>query len=125
MEDPVKRKKDLATLAALAAALLVFYFIFRKTALLCIALVILAAGALSGKAASFLADSWLRFSGFVADFNTRLILRVIYYAILTPVAFFFRLAHPDHLKTVKDASAKSYFTERTHLFTPSDFEKMW
>jgi len=55
---------------------------------------------------------WMRFAAVLAWFNTRLILSVFFYGILTPVGFVLRLQGKDPLKRRIDRSASTYWIKR-------------
>ena len=55
--------------------------------------------------------AWMKFAGALGYVNSRLILSVMYYGVLTPVGFFMRLAGRDPLKR-RRAPAESYWIPR-------------
>ena len=120
-----KRAKDLETIIVLAAACLVFFFVFKKPVLPLAALVFLVTGLFFKKTASRVSDLWLRFSHVLGAFNSRVIMLLVFYLALTPMAFLFRLFNKNHLQLKKAGEAKSYFIDRDHSFKKEDFEKIW
>lgn len=119
------REKDLETMATLAMAALLFSFVFHKTFLAVSAFGLLIIGLFFKKAAAGLSAAWLNFSLVIGHFNTRLLLGLVYYLFLTPLAFVFRIFNRDPLGTVWGPGAKTYFHENEHQFLPADFEKTW
>jgi len=122
--DP-KREKDLETILLLAAACFMGYLAFHARFFLPVALLLLLIGGTSRKAASILSDRWLEFSAILGRFNAKLVLRIIYYAFLTPTAFLYRLVRKGEPAPFRDTSRKSYFVVREHVFSGKDLEKMW
>lgn len=119
------REKDMETIATLAAAALLFYFIFHKAFLVVLAFGLLLIGLLFKKAAAVICAGWLKFSLVLGHFNTRLLLGLVYYSVLTPLALIFRIFNPDPLDTAIKPGARTYFHELEHQFVPADLEKTW
>lgn len=125
MKDANNREKELETIAVLAAASLVFYYIFKKDGFILAAFALLFTGLFFKAAASKLSGLWLKFAELLGAFNTRLILGLVYFVVLTPIAVAFRMATRKHANSPRQASDKSYFTVREHTFAAADLEKMW
>lgn len=125
MQRTSGRKKDLKTLGVVAAALLVFYFIFRKPVLALLAFGLLATALASGKAAARLAALWLGFSEVLGAINTRLVLGAVYFLLLTPLALVFRMLHGSGVNAKADPAAATYFEVKKHLFVRADLEEPW
>lgn len=125
MKNANSRKKDLETIAVLAVALLVFSYIFRKDGFILAALALLFTGLFFKSAAAGVSSLWLRFAELLGTFNTRLILGLVYFLVLTPMAVAFRLFTRKHANSPRPDSDKSYFTVREHTYAAADLEKMW
>ena len=128
MPKPPSREKTLETISVLAAVLLAGFGVFRKDFLWMASLLLLLAGLLQPALASRIAGCWLGFSAAVSRFNSRLILSAIYYAVLTPVAFVYRLFASNPLGLRNDrsrADCLTHFTQRDHRYVPADFERPW
>lgn len=68
-------------------------------------------------------NGWLYIGAKLGWVNSRIILTVIFYGLLTPLAFFYRLTKKNPLQLKKEPEADSYFITRNKTFTPRDFEK--
>jgi len=69
---------------------------------------------------------WMRFAAILAWFNTRLILGVFFYGILTPVGAFLRLQGKDPLTRRIDRTASSYWIKRApEPFDPKRYERLF
>jgi len=55
--------------------------------------------------------------------NSRVLLGLIFFVILTPLAFFYRLVKGDTLNLKSGKS--SYYTDRNHTYTAKDLENPW
>jgi K+-transporting ATPase A subunit len=125
MKRLADREKTLETLALLAAVSLVFYVVSRRPAFVLLALALLALALLFKGASARLAAGWLRFSEVLGDFNSKVVLGLIYFLFLTPLAFVFRFFNGNAVNTKADPSAASYFEGKERRFGPSDLEKPW
>lgn len=125
MKNADSREKDLETIAVLAAASLVFYYVFKKNGFILAAFALLITGLFFKAAASKISVLWLKFAELLGTFNTRLILGLVYFVVLTPIAVAFRMLTRKHANSPRSASDKSYFTVREHAYAAADLEKMW
>lgn len=55
--------------------------------------------------------------------NSRILLSAVFFIILAPIAFLYRLVKGDTLNLKSGKS--SYFVERDHLYTPDDMKNPW
>jgi hypothetical protein len=124
MKKSVTRKKTLETLVLPAAVLLVLYLVSHKTAFALAALALLSVALVFRETAARLAGGWLAFSEVVGGLGSRLVLGGVYFLVLTPLAFAYRVFGGVSAGAA-DPSAKSYFEEKKHLFVPADLKKPW
>ena len=69
---------------------------------------------------------WMRFAAVLAWFNTRLLLGVFFYGILTPVGFIVRLLGKDPLTRRIDRSASTYWIKREPVpFDAKRYERLF
>lgn len=120
-----KRAKDLETIAVLAIAFLLLYFIFHIAVFVMISFVLLVACLLFKKHTSIISNLWLGLSKVIGNFNSKGILVIVYYIVLVPIALLYRIFSQDTLLLKKGRSCDSCFHIRDHSFQKSDFEKMW
>jgi hypothetical protein len=97
---------------------------FQQPVFFYLALFFLFLGVFVKRAAVWLAWGWLQFAHFIGTINTKIILTLIFYLILTPIAFLYRLFHGDFLK-IKRKSPDSTWHRRDHTYDKSDIEKAW
>lgn len=120
----MERKKHLKTIFSLSLVLIIFFFVFNSIVLLFISIGI----ALSGILSKFLAEkifiTWNYFSKFTSFIISNILLSLIFYLILTPLSFFFRLTGKDPMKK-KWKSKNSLFVNRNHEFTAEDLQNLW
>ena len=97
---------------------------FRLPGFFYLALLLLFLALFVKKAATWLTWGWLRFSHLIGTVNTRIILTLIFFLFLTPIAFVYRLFHGDSLKIKKNTSDSNWF-HRDHTYEKSDLDKAW
>ena len=73
--------------------------------------------------ASKIVEGWLYIGAKLGWLNSRIILTILFYFLLTPLAFFYRLTKKNPLQLKKEPDSESYFITRNKIFTPKDFEK--
>lgn len=78
---------------------------------------------LSKKIADLIVRGWFRVGSILGYVNSRILLSVIFFVVLTPIALLKRTLTGSGLNLKKEHL--SYFKKRDHLFEKSDFEKPW
>jgi uncharacterized protein involved in cysteine biosynthesis len=78
---------------------------------------------LSSHIARWIDYGWTKVLAALGWFNSRVLLSVVFFLILAPIAFIYRLVKGDtlNLKTGK----KSYFIDRSHTYEAKDLENPW
>lgn len=109
----------------LAAAALVLFLVFRKNVFVFTSIGLLLLGLFFKSASARVAALWLRFAEVLAAFNTRVILGLVYFLVLTPIALVYRLFAKRHVNSPRTAFGGSYFIIRDHACSAQDLEKMW
>lgn len=74
--------------------------------------------------AEVVAGWWLKLSRVLSDLNNRIILTIIFYLVLTPIARIYRLFNKDTLNLDRNEPG-SFYAERNHTYDKSDLQKMW
>ena len=124
-EDREKRLKDLKTLAVVAVACVLAGRFTAAASWYWLALALLCLGLFFKKPAAFVAGAWLKFGHILGTINSRIILTLIYYLALTPLALLKKLFSEDSLRLKKKPHGESYYEPRNHLYAPADLEKPW
>ena len=125
MNKEIPPYKTLETMGILAAASIFFGLVFRLRGLFSFALAFLVMGLLAKGPAKQVARGWLKFAEVVGGINSRIILTLLFYLFLTPLAFVFRMTHGDFLRLNREERAASYFTVRKHRYGPKDLTNPW
>ena len=78
------------------------------------------------KISNFIGSYWIRFSEILSKINNTILLSVLFYLVLTPLAFFSRIFNKDLLKIHdNNKTSISYYQDRNHCYTKADLENMW
>jgi len=121
--DNISAKVKSQAQLTIVTGLLVLYFIFGGTAWLYAALVI----GLVSIFVPFIGDKivwlWFKLATVLGWINGRILLSIVFFLFLTPLAFLFRLMGNDPLKLSKDQ--ESMFLERNHTYEKKDLENIW
>ncbi|MDB5261881.1 MAG: hypothetical protein JWQ14_1162 [Adhaeribacter sp.] len=120
----MSREKKLETVLVLVVGLLVLHVIFGKEAFLWAAQIIGALCIVSEHMLTLIAAAWTRFALALGYINGIILLSLIFFIILCPIAFLYRFKKKDPLQLEKK-TAGTYFKSRNHTYTASDLEKLW
>jgi hypothetical protein len=125
MKENISSYRNLETMGVLCAAALVFGLVLKIQALLYVALALLLTGLFIKKLAALITRIWLKFAEVLGSINTRIILSVIFFVILTPIALVYRMIHGDFMGLKRREKAVTYFSEREHAYSPGDLTNPW
>lgn len=103
---------------AISGGLIVFYFIYKLPLLLIISLAIIIIGLLSPFLAKYIFKAWMGLAKVLGYINSRILLTVIYFLILTPLALLRNL-----FRKKPHSVSLSNYSGRNHKFLPSDFDR--
>ena len=113
------------TISVLTLAVLIAYVIFSAQWLLWVALLLTLGNAFESRLTTALASYWMKFAAILGAFNSRVILTVTFYLILTPLAFVYRIFNRPLVDHFRANNRQSYFEDINKTYTQADFEKTW
>jgi polyferredoxin len=119
------RWQELETLGVIAAFLLLLALVTHRQWLSWLALALLVIGLFVPPLARPLTSGWLKLSTVIGTFNSKVILTLVFYGFLTPLAFLYRLMGKDPLQLRDPAGRESFYSERNHTYSRGDLDKMW
>ena len=67
---------------------------------------------------------WMRFTQALGAFNSKIILSLVWFLFLTPIAFLYRLSGKDPMR-YKQRNAESLFVKRNHIYEAEDLDNPW
>ena len=68
-------------------------------------------------------DLWMKFAELLGKVMNKVILGVVFFIFLVPVALLSRLFRKNPLKVTKEKS--TYFSERNYTYTKKSLEQLW
>jgi hypothetical protein len=108
----------------IVTGLLVLYFVFKSPwwlyAAVAVGVVSLAIPALG----DLLVKGWFKLAEILGNINGKIILSVMFFVFLFPIAVLYRLTAKNPL-AVKRTKSDSFYTDRDHLYTKEDLEHTW
>jgi len=118
------RARVLETFAVFAAAAQLAAILTQRRHFSFLALGLLFMALFMKRPAAEITFWWLRFSAILSGVTNRIILTLLFFLILTPIALVYRLFNKDPLNLERDDSG-SFYSERNHTYLKNDLEKMW
>ncbi len=120
MKEAVKIKESILAIVLVG---LLLYFMTHKVEILYVVFTIGILGLASSAFAKLVHKGFSLLTGLIGKINNTVLLSVIYWLVLTPVAFIMRLFGKTGVILKKPAG--SNFIERNHLFTNKDLDNPW
>ena len=120
------RTETLKILNVLALAAMAFYLFFQKVWLLYLCVFFLIIALTDNPVGRLTAGWWMKLAEVLGNFNSRLILALVFYLLLTPMALLYRLfngAAAGHFTA--DTKATLFEDIPASDFSKSSFEKPW
>jgi Saxitoxin biosynthesis operon protein SxtJ len=114
----MERMKELETLAAVNIALLLSFFYSGRKGFVSASILVTLLCLLFPVLLFWLHRIWNSFFSFIGSVNAKILLAIVYFVLLVPIAFLFKITR----KQKKPVTTGNYKT-RDHLFAASDFER--
>lgn len=109
-----------SVLALTFLLLVVYHFMgYKMIFIATIAFVLLCL--LSPTVSRWVHQAWTALTQAIGWVMTRVLMTIVFFVFLTPLAFLFRLFSKKNL----DNTSQSFFIDRKHTFTPKDIESPW
>jgi hypothetical protein len=116
--------KPIETMLVLAMACLAAYVLWHAKVALWLSFGFGLVGILWPWMSRQIARLWMGLTRVLGRISNAVLLSVVYWLVVVPVAVFRRMRKKDKL-TYFDRAAGSNFDSRDHLFTKEDLEKVW
>jgi len=117
------KEKNLETMLTIAVGFIVLFFVFKKQELLYVSLAVGLTGMFSDYLSSKISWAWYKLAEVLGMIVPKIILSIVFYFLLFPIALLSRIGSKDPMKLKKGYS--SYYSDRTTPFKKEDFEKTW
>jgi Saxitoxin biosynthesis operon protein SxtJ len=119
-----QRGKHIETLLVIATGMTIFFLVTKRIEFLYVAVGVAVVGLIFPFAAKYIHLGWMGIAKVLGFINSHIILGLIFFLFLTPLALIRRLGRKDLLQLRKRSSG-SYFTERNHKYSGKDLENPW
>ncbi len=117
------KAKSLETLLVLTGALIIVYWVSPKKIYLLIALIFIVIGVVSPFLSAKISWVWLKFAELLGSVMSKIILSIVYFVFLVPIAIVQRLIKKNPLNLKRQEG--SYYTERNKKYSPKEIENIW
>lgn len=121
----ITREKSVEAILVIVTGLLILSLIFNWHKVMIAAAVIGVLGVFSSFMAEKITWVWMKIAEVLGYINARILLSVIFFIFLFPLALLTRLIKGNTLKLKKNEGGDSYFDERNHTYEPKDIENLW
>ncbi|MEM7037002.1 MAG: SxtJ family membrane protein [Bacteroidota bacterium] len=119
------RGKHIETILVLVTALVVLFLIFELKGFLLAGLGLSVVGLAIPILAKWIHEGWMGFAKVLGFINSHILLSLIFFLILTPLALARKLFTKKDPLQLKKQDEGSYFVVREHEFTAEDLEHPW
>jgi hypothetical protein len=119
------RAQELETLVVLAAFFLFLNIMTDRQIFVYTGITLLLIALFMKSVASIISRGWLKFAEVIGTFNSKVILSLVFFLFLTPLAFLYRCFNSNPLMLKAGKKAETFYAERNHIYTKTDLEKMW
>lgn len=120
----MKKETNAQSILAIVVGFLVLYWIFDKQWLLYISLGVGILGLLSSAFAALVTKGWMKFAEILGRINASILLTLIFFIFLTPIALLMKLiSGADHLKL--KSPGDTVYEERNYTYKAKDLKNIW
>jgi len=124
-----KTEREFALLFAVVAALIAFWPLWPihapKPAWLVVALLFLVSGLLRPRLLTPVHRLWMKFGAALGWVNSRIILGVVFFVLVTPIGLVMRLLGKDPLRMRSGRTASSYWIRRDQALSSQSFRNQY
>lgn len=120
----MEKQNNAEIILSIVVGFLALYFIFDLEGLLYASGIIGLLGLLSSTFASLLSKVWLKFAEILGRINGSILLTVIFFLVLTPVALLMKIFSSGSALNLKKPS-KTTFVDRNHQYKAEDLKNIW
>lgn len=117
----MKKEKKYESILAISAGFIALYFLFKIPTFLYVAFTVICIGLFSSYLTSKVHFAWSKLAEVLGYVNSRVLLFVVFYFFLTPLALIRRLVRKEKVKE----TSISNFIERNQLYEKKDLENPW
>ena len=117
------KDKHLGTILIFAMVLIIFFLVYKNVNLLYAALALGGIAIFIPALSRKIHDLWMKFAEVLGFVMNKVILGIVFFIFLVPVAFLSKLFRKNPFKVKKDAA--SYFSDRNFTYNKKSLEQLW
>lgn len=121
----ISKTKYLETCLVISTGFVLLWFIYQSNLLLQIAFVIGILGVFIAPAAKAITWLWFKLAELLGAFVPKIVLFLLFYLFLFPIALLYRLFNKRPLDLKKKPQGESYWTTRDYIFEKKDLINPW
>ncbi len=118
------KEKNQETILAIILGLLVIWYFTHVKELVFVSLALAFIGLLVQTVASWITWFWLKLSHAMGWVMSKVIMSLVFYLVLFPIALLSRLFTKGNLQ-LKKSSSNSYYKDRSHVYEANELENPW
>lgn len=117
--------KNLETIAVLALAMILLGLYMKLQLFIILAGTFLFIGIFAKRLSAVIANGWLSIAHLISALNSKIMLTIIYYLMLAPLAILYRLNAKKFEDNSHGKTASTLWRIREHVYVSSDLDKLW
>lgn len=118
------QNKHLETILVFVTVLVIIFLFTKNIYFIYGSLVMAGIGILIPPLSKLIHQGWMKLASLMASVMNRVILSLVFFIILAPIAFISRLFRKDPFKN-KDTATGSSFVERNFTYNKKSLEELW
>ena len=120
----MKKEETLKAHLMIVAGLLIFFLITKNPLFAYISLGLSLVSLFIPPVGMWIAIGWTKLTELLGAINSRILLSLIFFLVLLPVAFISRLFRKDAMQ-IKRSATGSLYSVRNHIYTGDDLKNVW
>ena len=121
----MKETNQAQTILSIVVGFLALHYIFGGIYFLPAALIIGVLSLISDGFAHLVSQAWAKFAMVLGRINGNILLTLVFFICLTPVAFLMRIFKKGDALKLKKQNANTVYVTRDHTYTKSDLANIW
>lgn len=122
--NKLNREKQLETMLTIAVGFFLVAWSTKNKYVFFFALLIGLIGMFSKTLTSYISNGWMKAGEAMGVVSSRIILSIVYFLFLFPIALIYRIGRKDTLQ-LKKAETDSYFVTRNTRYETKDLKNPW
>lgn len=121
----MEKQKTYQTINILILALLIIYFLRRNEIFLYLAIILSLNNLIYFQLNELITKAWLKFAEKFGAINSKIILTIIFYALVVPMGYLYRIFNSRKIMYIRKDIQNTYFVDVKESYTKTYFLKQW